>query len=226
MEVKHLAEKQLEMARRVIVADRFGEIRRIGGCDVSLRRSRRRSEGAATIAVFSYPAIELLEVATVRGHVEFPYVPGFLSFRELPLVAEAFARLSEPPDALILDGQGLVHPRRFGLACHAGVELGLPTIGCAKSLLCGEFKPFKLRRGQRSPILLDGETVGYAVCTRDGVKPLFVSPGHRVSCQTAVEIVLTCAHRYRQPEPTRLAHIESRLAVTEGDAGNPDSDFP
>lgn len=214
MSASGLAEKQLEMARRVIVSDRHGEIRRVGGCDVSLRRSRRSADGAAAVVVMTYPALEVIEVATVQGRIEFPYIPGFLSFRELPLVAEAFARLSEPPDLLILDGQGLAHPRRFGLACHAGVELGLPTIGCAKSLLCGEFKPFELRRGKRSPLLLDGEKVGYALCSRDRVKPIFVSPGHRISHETAVEIVLRCAPRYRLPEPTRLAHTESRRALS------------
>ena len=181
MGVSELAEKQRQMARRVVLTDKFGKIRRVGGCDVSLRRSRRSADGAAAVVVMTYPTLEVVEIVTVRGRVEFPYIPGFLSFRELPLVAKAFARLGEPPDLLILDGQGLAHPRRFGLACHAGVELGLPTIGCAKSLLCGKFEPFDLCRGERSPLLLDGEKVGYALCTRNRVRPVFVSPGHRIS---------------------------------------------
>ncbi|MBM3334868.1 endonuclease V [Candidatus Sumerlaeota bacterium] len=213
LDISRLAEKQRQMARQVILADGFGEIRWVGGCDVSLRRSRRSSEGAATVTVFSFTTIESIEAATVRGRVEFPYVPGFLAFREFPLVARAFARLKTQPDVLILDGHGLAHPRRFGLACYAGLELDIPTIGCAKSLLCGEFEPFELRRGNRSPILLDSETVGFAVCTRDGVKPLFVSLGHKITLETAVEIVLRCAVRYRQPEPTRLAHAQSRRAI-------------
>ena len=213
MSVSHLAEKQREMARQVVLSGRFGEIRRVGGCDVSLCKSRRSADGAAAVVVMTFPDLEVIEVAVVRGRVEFPYVPGFLSFRELPLVTDAFARLSGRPDVLILDGQGLAHPRRFGLACHAGVELDLPTIGCAKSLLCGEFEPFELRRGNRVPLLLNSETVGYALCTRDRVKPIFVSPGHRISHETAVEIVLRCATRYRLPDPIRLAHVESRRAL-------------
>ncbi|MCX8037328.1 MAG: deoxyribonuclease V [Candidatus Sumerlaeia bacterium] len=213
MDTASLAAQQQELARRVILSDQFGTLRRIAGCDVSLRKSRKAADGAACIAVFSFPELVRLEMAVVRGRVEFPYIPGFLSFRELPLLSEAFAQLRQRPDLLILDGQGLAHPRRFGLACHAGVALDIPTIGCAKSLLCGEWKPFALRRGNRSPLMLDGEKVGYAVCTRDGVKPLFVSPGHRVSRDTAVEIVLRCATRYRVPEPIRCAHAESRRAV-------------
>jgi deoxyribonuclease V len=213
MDIKALAATQRELARRVIADDRFGELHRIGGCDVSLRKSRKSTDGAATIAVARYPDLEVLEIATVRGRVDFPYLPGFLSFRELPLLAEAFAQLHQVPDLLICDGQGLAHPRRFGLACHAGIELGVPTIGCAKSLLCGEFKPFPLRRGRRAPLVHDGETVGYTVCTRDGVKPVYVSPGHRVSPETAVAVVLQCARRYRLPEPIRLAHAESRRTI-------------
>ncbi len=210
-----LAAQQRRLARGVILADQFGALRRIGGCDVSLRKSRKTADGAACIAVFSFPEMTLLEIAAVRGRVEFPYIPGFLSFRELPLLTEAFSRLRKPPDLLLLDGQGLAHPRRFGLACHAGVALGIPAIGCAKSLLCGQWKPFDLRRGARSPLTLDGETVGYAVCTRDGVKPLFVSPGHRVSRDTAVEVVLRCATCFRLPEPIRCAHAESRKALRQ-----------
>jgi deoxyribonuclease V len=213
--ISELIQKQREMARQVILADRFGEIRCVGGCDVALRRSRRAADGAASVVVMTYPSLEVMDAASVRGRVEFPYVPGLLSFRELPLLTEAFAQLRVRPDVLILDGQGFAHPRRFGLACHAGIVLDVPTIGCAKSRLCGEFKLFALRRGKRSPLLLDGEKVGYVVCTRDAVKPVFVSPGHRVSFATAVEIIVRCAPRYRLPEPIRLAHIESHRALGE-----------
>jgi deoxyribonuclease V len=210
-----LIEKQREMAGQVVLADRMGKIHHVAGCDVSLRRSRREADGAATIVVMTYPALEVVETASVRGHVDFPYVPGLLSFRELPLIRKAFAQVKTRPEVLIFDGHGLAHPRRFGIACHAGMALGVATIGCAKSRLCGEFEPFDWRRGKRSPLLLEGEKVGYAVCTREGVKPVFVSPGHCVSFATAVEIVLACAPRYRLPEPIRLAHIESRRALGE-----------
>jgi len=210
---------QHEMAARVVAADDFGEICFVAGCDVSLRRSRKSSDGVAAVVVMRWPDLELVEVASVLGRVEFPYVPGFLSFRELPLLAEAFRHLRQKPDVLIADAQGLAHPRRFGLACHAGLELGLPTIGCAKSKLCGEFEPFALERGNRSPLLLDGQKVGYVLCTRAGVKPVFVSPGHRISAETAVDVVLACAPRYRLPEPVRLAHIESRRLVSGCEKG-------
>ena len=208
-----LAARQRELAERVVVEDRLGDVRLVGGCDVSLRRSRRSADGAAAIVVLTFPGLEEVETATVRGRVEFPYVPGFLSFRELPLLKQAFETLKRRPDVLLTDGQGLAHPRRFGLACHVGLEFDLPTIGCAKSRLCGEFEPFEWRKGARSPLVVDGETVGCAVCTRDGVKPVFVSPGHRVSRETAVEIALRCCPRYRVPEPIRLAHSRSRLAL-------------
>lgn len=213
MDISSLAETQRKMAELVSVADRFGRIRLVGGCDVSLKRSRRSADGSAAVVIMTFPSLELVEVATACGRVEFPYIPGLLSFRELPLLKKAFMKLKHRPDLLILDGQGLAHPRRFGIACHAGVELDIATVGCAKSLLCGEFAPLELRRGQRSPILLEGQKVGYALCTRNGVRPVFVSPGHRVSHETAVEIVLKCAPRYRLPEPIRLAHSESRKAV-------------
>lgn len=214
MDTKRLAQLQRDLAGQVVLEDRFGSLRTIAGCDVSLRRSRKSTDGAAAIVLMSLPDFQETEVAVAPGRVEFPYVPGFLSFRELPLLKEAFSRLSAPPDLMIVDGSGLIHPRRIGLACHVGVELDVPTIGCAKSLLCGKYEEFPLKRGRRSPVVHDGETLGYAVCTRDGVKPVFISPGHRVGFESAVEIILQATPRYRLPEPVRLAHKHSRQALT------------
>ncbi len=148
----------------------------------------------------------VLETQLVRRRCRFPYVPGLLSFRELPALLAALRRVRTTPDVLLCDGQGLAHPRRFGLACHAGVWLGLPTIGCAKSRLCGEFDPPGPMRGTATPLRFHGENVGAVLRTRHGVQPLFVSPGHLCDMADAIRITLLACGRYRLPEPTRLAH--------------------
>ena len=150
------------------------------------------------------------EQATVESHVvtrpvTFPYVPGLLSFREAPAVIAALRRLRRTPDCLMCDGQGLAHPRRFGIACHVGVLVDLPTVGCAKSRLTGEHNEPERKRGSRTPLRDGGETIGAVLRTRDGVKPVFVSIGHRIDLSGSVRIVLDCSAGYRIPEPTRLA---------------------
>lgn len=150
--------------------------------------------------------IGVVERRTARVACRFPYVPGLLSFRELPGVLAAFRKLTVVPEAVLCDGQGLAHPRRFGLACHLGLWLGLPTVGCAKSRLCGTFDEPERSRGGWTPLLLDDEQVGVVLRTRDGVKPLFVSPGHLCDQASAVRLTLAATTRYRLPEPTRLAH--------------------
>ncbi|MBI4312282.1 MAG: deoxyribonuclease V [Chloroflexi bacterium] len=159
------------------------------------------------IVVLEYPALAVVEVKTARGLPGFPYVPGLLSFRESPLVLAALERLEHTPDLLLCDGQGLAHPRRFGLACHLGVLTGLATIGCAKSRLTGRHEAVALERGGWSPLVDRGEVVGAALRTREGVQPLYVSIGHRVDLPSAVRWTLACCRRYRVPEPTRLAHF-------------------
>ena len=160
----------------------------------------------AAVVVFSYPDLELLEARTHTRRLTFPYVPGLLSFREAPGILAIFRRLRMRPDVLICDGHGLAHPRRFGLASHLGLWLGIPTIGCAKSLLVGEHGPVGGERGSQAPLVLDGEPVGAALRTRSGVKPVYVSPGHLVDGPTACDIVLSCCRKYRVPEPIRAAH--------------------
>jgi deoxyribonuclease V len=144
--------------------------------------------------------------------VTFPYVPGLLSFREGPAVLDALDKLKSPPDLLIFDGHGLAHPRRFGLACHLGLLVDIPAIGCAKSRLCGQYEEPGPHRGDTMPLIDKGEVVGAAVRTRAGVKPVFVSIGHRVDLPTSIHYVLACCRGYRLPETTRWAH---RLAGAE-----------
>lgn len=162
-------------------------------------------------AVVMDESFQVLDQTAVEGILRVPYVPGFLSFREAPLVLKAFRRLNVRPDVILVDGQGLAHPRRFGLACHIGVALNLPAIGCAKSLLIGEYKPPPNVRGARTPLVIDGQQVGFALRTRKDVKPIFVSPGHRISLSAICDLVMTATGEYRIPEPIRLADRLSKF---------------
>lgn len=161
----------------------------------------------AVVVVVKLPELSVVEESWARVPLRFPYVPGLLSFREGPALIAAFRRLKTRPQAVIFDGQGIAHPRRLGLAAHLGLWLGLPSVGCAKSLLCGQFSPPGPRRGDGSPLVYQGRQVGVVLRTRDGIKPVFVSPGHLADIESAAQLVLSCAKRYRLPEPTRLADI-------------------
>ncbi len=196
-------EIQEKLRHLVITEDRLPPIRRIGGVDVHFGRDGRMS--LASVAVLSFPELRLEEHALAGLPVTFPYLPGLLSFRELPPVLAALARLSALPDLLLCDGQGLAHPRRFGMACHLGVIAGVPTIGVAKTRLVGSHSELPQERGSWAPLCDRGEIVGAALRTQARVKPLFVSVGHRVSLTTAIRLVLACAPRYRLPETTRIA---------------------
>jgi deoxyribonuclease V len=195
---------QARLRNRVDRADRIGVVRRIAGVDVGFER-----EGAVTraaVAVLAFPELALVEQAIVRRPTRFPYVPGLLSFREAPAVLAAFARLRAAPDLILYDGQGVAHPRRFGIASHLGVLLDAPTIGVAKTRLIGEYSALPARRGAWVPLLDDGETIGAVLRTRAGIRPVYVSTGHRVSLESAVRWVIACAPKYRLPETTRWAH--------------------
>jgi deoxyribonuclease V len=194
---------QLRLRERVEHRDRLGPITRVAGADVGFER--RGAVTRAAVAVLSFPALDPLETHTVRRRTRFPYVPGLLSFREIPAVLAALARLREPVDLLLCDGHGLAHPRRFGLACHLGVLLDRPCIGVAKSRLVGEHGPVPEARGQWTPLVHDDQEVGAVLRTRCGVRPVFVSTGHRVSLATAVSLVMACVTRFRLPETTRHA---------------------
>jgi deoxyribonuclease V len=170
------------------------------------------SEGQAFAAACLYdlPSLEPVEDAAAVKDLRFPYLPGLFAFREGPAILAALKALKRKPDIVLIDGQGIAHPRRFGLASHLGVLLGLPTVGCAKSRLVGEFREPCLERGCRSPLRIDGETVGAVLRTRGGVRPLFVSPGHLIDVGTSVRIVLETCAGFRIPEPLRRADRLSR----------------
>ncbi|NEQ88389.1 MAG: deoxyribonuclease V, partial [Moorea sp. SIO2I5] len=159
----------------------------------------------AAVAVLSFPDLQLRENAIARRPTTFPYVPGFLSFREVPVVLDALEKISIIPDLILCDGQGIAHPRRFGLACHLGVLTDIPTIGVAKSRFIGDHEELPENKGNWQPLSHDGEIIGAVVRTRTGVKPVYVSIGHRISLPTAIDYVLRCTSRYRLPETTRWA---------------------
>ncbi|MFC1940541.1 deoxyribonuclease V [Chloroflexota bacterium] len=198
-------ELQRRLAVQVSVSSEITAPHFIAGVDISLGRGREMATGA--VVVLSYPQLRVVEVKLARGRLDFPYVPGLLSFRESPLILAACERLSVTPDLVLVDGQGIAHPRRFGLASHLGILLGMPTIGCAKSLLCGKHEEAGVEPGDYADIVDKDETIGVALRTKVGVKPVYVSIGHMVSLQAAIHWVMMCCRGYRLPEPTRLAHL-------------------
>lgn len=209
---------QRRLRERVVLRDGPRPFRTVAGLDVSY--DRRSPWLFAAIVVLRLPDLTLLETAGLRAPATFPYVPGLLSFREAPAGLRAAAALRTRPDCLICDGQGLAHPRRLGLACHVGLWLDLPTLGCAKSVLVGSYRPPGPERGNRSALVDGGETVGMALRTRQGTAPVFVSAGHRITLERAVATVLACSPRYRLPEPIRQAHaLVNRLRVAGGGGG-------
>ena len=189
---------QEHLRSRVI---RTGSVRPriVAGVDVS------EKDGRARAAVVITKDLVPVEEAAVEGPIPFPYVPGLLSFREIPPLLKAWKKIRTRPDVVIVDGQGYAHPRRFGLACHLGVLLNVPTVGCAKSRLIGECREPAQKRGSRSPLRHEGETIGAALRTRDGRNVVYVSIGHRLTLAAAIRVVLACAPRYRLPEPQRFA---------------------
>jgi deoxyribonuclease V len=195
---------QLRLAGLVSRKNRLYRPSLVAGVDISAPRFQGKVRG--TVVVLSYPGLEVVEIAAVQRTVDFPYVPGLLSFRESPVILAAYGKLRSKPDLILVDGQGIAHPRRFGIASHLGVLLGVPTIGCAKSLLCGTFSPLGAEAGSAAAIEHEGEVVGMALRTRTNVKPVFVSIGHKVDLEAAVSWVRKCCRGYRLPEPTRLAH--------------------
>jgi deoxyribonuclease V len=194
---------QERLRNQVVTEDRFSRLLHIGGVDVHFDRSGNHAQAA--VVVMSFPDLQPEERAVACTRVDFPYLPGLLAFRELPPVLAAMRMLKTLPDLLICDGQGYAHPRRFGLACHLGVATDIPAIGAAKTRLLGTYPELPEERGAWVPMTDGTEVVGAVLRTRTGVKPLFVSVGHRVSLPTAVRIVLDCTPRYRLPETTRLA---------------------
>lgn len=180
----------------------LSEVRLVAGVDVSVRNEVAR----AAVVVLTCPELEPVETALAELPVSFPYIPGLLSFREGPVLLEAFRRLEHTPDVFIFDGMGRIHPRRFGIASHMGLWLDRPTVGCGKSHLLGEYEMPGPDKGDHSPLHHRGELLGAVLRTRKNVKPVYISVGHRATLETALALALACTTRYRLPQPIRLAH--------------------
>jgi len=195
---------QRKLRQRVSLKSAVGRVRFVAGVDASYET--RADVMYAGVVVIDLKDMSVVEREGAIRKARFPYIPGLLSFREAPAILAALKKLNAEPDCILVDGHGLAHPRRFGIACHLGVILDLPTIGCAKSLLVGEHAPVGDARGSWKPLRFEGRIIGRALRTRDGVKPMYVSPGHKVSFSRAMDIALKCCIKYRIPEPTRLAH--------------------
>jgi deoxyribonuclease V len=195
---------QEELAGKVDVTRSLLDVKSVGGADVSFDRGGKWL--CAAVVVTRAGTGEILEQSGVVAEVRFPYIPGLFSFREAPPLIQAYEALKAPPDVLLVDGQGIAHPRRIGLACHLGLWLGIPTVGCAKSWFYGDHEEPGPVRGQWTPLLAAGQVIGAVLRTRDGVRPLYVSPGHFCDLPGAIRVVLENTLIYRLPLPARLAH--------------------
>ena len=202
---------QEQLRHQVITSDRLSTVRYVAGVDIGFENNYQISKAA--VVVLSYPQLEFIEQAIARIPTAFPYVPGYLSFREIPAILSALPQLKQTPDLILCDGQGLAHPRRFGLACHLGVLLDIPTIGVAKSRFIGEHDAIPVEKGSWQPLLDGQETIGVVLRSRTNVKPIYVSIGHKISLPTAIDYVMGCITKYRLPETTRWA---DRLASSKG----------
>jgi deoxyribonuclease V len=196
---------QRDLAARVIEQDQLGEMHYVAGVDVGFEGENNQTARGAVV-VLRFPELAPVDCAVARLPVTFPYVPGLLAFREVPVILRALEQLKTEPNALIVDGHGRSHPRRMGIACHLGVLLNRPTIGCAKSILCGAAEEPKDELGAWTLLLDHDEEVGAALRTRADATPVYVSIGHRVSLERAIDLVLKCCRGYRLPETTRYAH--------------------
>jgi len=196
---------QKRLASSVVLKPLPEEITLVAGADVGY--SRRHDRAVAAVATYTYPGLAFRELVRFQGKFSYPYVPGLLSFREIPLLLQAFERLREEPDVVLCDGQGTAHPRRFGLASHLGLWLNLPTVGCAKTRLVGTHGRMGPIKGQYRSLLHRGERVGVVLRSRTDVKPLYVSPGHLAEVESSRRLVMRCCLKYRLPEPIRRAHL-------------------
>ncbi|MBV9879789.1 MAG: endonuclease V [Gemmatirosa sp.] len=203
--VEQAIARQRALRERVVLAPPPGFAPRlVAGLDVSMDRGS--DVAYAGVVVLELPSLQVVDETSIVAPLRFPYVPGLLSFRELPVLAAAWARLRTTPDVLVFDGQGIAHPRRFGIACHGGLLFDRPSIGCAKSILVGTHEPLPSERGARAPLVHRGEIVGTAIRLRAGVHPVYVSPGHLIDLETAVAVIESVSTGFREPETTRRAH--------------------
>lgn len=195
---------QRRLANFVERDDRIGDIKTVAGVDVAYAKHSNKLIAAAVVIDFN--SLNLIQKSVVEDTVQFPYIPGLFSFRELPAITKSLELLNITPDLIICDGQGIAHPRRFGLACHVGVIFDIPTIGCGKNLLLGTHAEVGKTKGDYSPVFDNGEIIANALRTRDNVKPLYISIGHRVSLCKANKIILNLCKKYRLPETTRISN--------------------
>src|SRR5712692_5996611 len=211
---------QRELAARVIRTDALkGEVRRVAGVDMAINEGNNKARAA--VVLLTYPELEVVEQHVYEEPIRMPYIPGLLSFREIPCILGAFDLLKQQPELVMVDGQGIAHPRRLGIASHLGLWLDLPTIGCAKSILTGHHDPLSEEAGAWVPLKADKEVIGAALRTRSRVKPMIISLGHRIGLETSLRFVLACCRGYRLPEPTRLADKLSKdNAWQENDDGD------
>lgn len=196
---------QHELAQRIVLEDRLGEVHFVAGVDMAINENNGMAHAA--VVLLTFPELEVIERHIYEEPIRMPYIPGLLSFREAPCVLGAFRKLRQRPDLVMVDGMGIAHPRRIGIASHLGLWLNIPTIGCGKSLLTGKYDKAALgeEAGSWVPLIDKKEVIGAVVRTRTRVNPMFISPGHLISVQTSIDYVLKCGRGYRLPEPTRLA---------------------
>ena len=201
------AKIRIDLEERISQVEVFDKIERVGGVDVSYKKGSGKATAAAV--VLSFPALAVLETRVVEGEVSFPYMSGLFSFREIPLLIPALEKLTTTPQVMLVEGQGIAHPQRMGLAAHLGILMDIPTIGCAKSRLIGTHEKPSKEKGAYTYLYDQDEVIGAVVRTRTDISPVYVSIGHKISLHTAVEFVLKCTTKFRIPEPLRAAHIAS-----------------
>ncbi len=196
---------QLQLQDKIVLHELHEPVELIAGADVSY--SRKLKKCFASVLILKYPELEIIERAEAIADVHFPYVPGYLTFREAPVLLSAFEEITLVPDLVLFDGQGIAHPRHLGIAAHLGLFLGIPTIGCAKSRLIGEYDEVGFERGDYSALFRRNEVIGAVVRTRKNVKPIFVSPGFKITVDESLECALKTCLGYRIPEPVRQSHM-------------------
>lgn len=206
MDIEILKEKQNELRKKVIIKPLDIEIKYIAGCDSAFKGELINS----VFVVLEYRTLRVVEIKNLVSYVDFPYIPGFLAFREAPNLINVYKTLNIKPDVIMVDGHGISHPRNLGIASHLGVLIGIPTIGVAKSLLVGKYKKPCMKKGCKEFVYFNGKVVAYALRSRDNTQEIFISPGHLVDLNSALNIVLNTLRGYRLPEPTRLADYYSR----------------
>ncbi len=203
---------QNEMRHRVLLNGNNSNITTIAGADIS--HNKHSNTVYAGIVILSFPEMVVQSYSMVAAETKFPYISGYLAFREVPALLQAWKQLPEKPDVIVLDGQGITHPRRMGIACHFGLLANCTAIGCAKNMLFGNYSELSPNKFSNSSIYINNDVVGYAIRTKDNVKPVFISPGHKVSVEDSLNIMTQCVAKHRIPEPTRMAHEKVNLFRT------------